>query len=275
MDALAKDEHLLNIGLHETHWGTCKGKTAKGKPCRHSVIYANGYCAQHGGVTSPEDKAAQLALVKAKLLKRIKRGRKKCQEHPSKTCSQTGSAKASIASANPAVAGSQSSPDAQVNGAVDGTAVTATNNSQRTRRNAKNPYPTYPDQRRPRAGKESSSTSKKDGEDHKSLDHKKEPESQVKELNAKAESGIPPDEGENIAGAHVHGAVALTGYSRGDRGQQWRHVGVNRLGQQLVEVPSWSALSVPRGVDNPVQAGWQSVTSPPRHLVEPKCDYDY
>lgn len=36
-------------GFHYTFAGICNGTTKAGTPCRHIVVYANGFCKQHGG----------------------------------------------------------------------------------------------------------------------------------------------------------------------------------------------------------------------------------
>lgn len=61
-----------------TFYGTCTGKTKKGTPCRHTSVYANGRCKQHGG-----DSSAYMALVRERIAekqrRRIERWRRKCQ----------------------------------------------------------------------------------------------------------------------------------------------------------------------------------------------------
>lgn len=93
------------MNLNPTYWGTCKGKTKKGQLCRHTVIFANGFCKQHGGATPPEyakelleRERARLLMVAERFNKRIDRWRRESKNSSggdSKTISLTEPAKAS------------------------------------------------------------------------------------------------------------------------------------------------------------------------------------
>jgi len=61
-----------------TFAGHCKGITEAGTRCQHSVVFANGYCRQHGG-DSTEFLRARLARFKAKALRRHARWRKRME----------------------------------------------------------------------------------------------------------------------------------------------------------------------------------------------------
>jgi hypothetical protein len=55
-----------------TFWGTCKGTTKAGSPCRRTVVYANGYCRAHGG-DSTEFMRERFEKIKARAIARSKR----------------------------------------------------------------------------------------------------------------------------------------------------------------------------------------------------------
>lgn len=59
-----------------TFWGTCKGTTKAGTPCRRTVVYANGYCQQHGG-DSTEFMRERFEKIKAKALRCLRRWEKR------------------------------------------------------------------------------------------------------------------------------------------------------------------------------------------------------
>lgn len=59
-----------------TFAGQCKGTTKAGTPCRHIVVFANGFCKQHGG-DSTEFERERLEQIKKKALRRIKRWKRK------------------------------------------------------------------------------------------------------------------------------------------------------------------------------------------------------
>lgn len=59
-----------------TFWGTCKGTTKAGTPCKRMVVYANGYCQAHGG-DSTEFMRERFAKIKAKAVRRASRWRRK------------------------------------------------------------------------------------------------------------------------------------------------------------------------------------------------------
>lgn len=61
-----------------TFWGTCKGTTKAGTPCKRMVIYANGYCQAHGG-DSTEFMRERFAKIKAKALRRTRRHRRRME----------------------------------------------------------------------------------------------------------------------------------------------------------------------------------------------------
>lgn len=63
-----------------TFFGTCKGTTKAGTPCKHIVVYANGNCRQHGG-DSTEFMRERFEKIKAKALRRAKRWMKRRAEH--------------------------------------------------------------------------------------------------------------------------------------------------------------------------------------------------
>jgi hypothetical protein len=55
-----------------TFWGTCKGKTKTGTPCRRIVVYANGFCYWHGG-DSTEYMRERFRQIAEKAKRRSKR----------------------------------------------------------------------------------------------------------------------------------------------------------------------------------------------------------
>ena len=63
-----------------TFYGKCSGKTKRGAPCRHTSVYANGRCKQHGG-----DSTAYMLAVRDRLAeknrRRIERWRRKMKRH--------------------------------------------------------------------------------------------------------------------------------------------------------------------------------------------------
>lgn len=59
-----------------TFAGRCKGTTKAGTPCRHIVVFANGFCKQHGG-DSTEFERERLERIREKALRRIKRWKRK------------------------------------------------------------------------------------------------------------------------------------------------------------------------------------------------------
>lgn len=58
-----------------TFLGTCKGTTKAGARCKHIVVYANGYCRQHGGDSSKymRQLARRLAAKSRARTERLKR----------------------------------------------------------------------------------------------------------------------------------------------------------------------------------------------------------
>lgn len=63
-------------GKGYTFAGVCKAVTKAGTPCRHIVVYANGYCRQHGGDSS-EFMRERFEKIKAKALRRLRRWKKR------------------------------------------------------------------------------------------------------------------------------------------------------------------------------------------------------
>lgn len=61
-----------------TFAGNCKGTSKAGTPCRHIVVYANGYCRQHGG-DSTEYERARIEQIKAKVLRRHARWKRRIE----------------------------------------------------------------------------------------------------------------------------------------------------------------------------------------------------
>lgn len=59
-----------------TFFGTCKGTTKAGTPCRRTVVYANGLCSWHGG-DSTEFMRERFEKIKAKALHRLRRWKKR------------------------------------------------------------------------------------------------------------------------------------------------------------------------------------------------------
>jgi hypothetical protein len=60
------------MGIEYTFSGVCSGKTKKGLPCKHIVVYANGLCKQHGG-SSLEFMRERFQKINAKATRRMKR----------------------------------------------------------------------------------------------------------------------------------------------------------------------------------------------------------
>ena len=56
--------------------GVCKGTTKAGNRCKHRVVFANGYCKQHGGDSTEFVREKTRRLV-AKLKRRIARLKRK------------------------------------------------------------------------------------------------------------------------------------------------------------------------------------------------------
>ena len=54
----------------------CKGVTKAGTPCRHTVVFANGYCRQHGG-DSTELERERLEQIKQRTLARFRKWKRK------------------------------------------------------------------------------------------------------------------------------------------------------------------------------------------------------
>lgn len=67
------------MALGTTFAGICKGTTKSGTPCRHIVVFANGYCRQHGGESLEYDRefakreAARFEYNRERLLKKAGR----------------------------------------------------------------------------------------------------------------------------------------------------------------------------------------------------------
>lgn len=59
-----------------TFAGRCKGTTKAGTPCRHTSVFANGYCRQHGG-DSTEFERERLERIKQKAIKRFEKWKRK------------------------------------------------------------------------------------------------------------------------------------------------------------------------------------------------------
>lgn len=59
-----------------TFAGRCKGITKAGTPCRHTSVFANGFCRQHGG-DSTEFELERFERIKQKALRRIKKWKRK------------------------------------------------------------------------------------------------------------------------------------------------------------------------------------------------------
>jgi len=61
-----------------TFAGRCKGTTKAGTQCRHVIVYANGYCKQHGG-DSTEFERERFERMKQKAIKRVEKWKRKRQ----------------------------------------------------------------------------------------------------------------------------------------------------------------------------------------------------
>lgn len=61
-----------------TFSGICKSTTKAGTPCKHRVIFANGFCKQHGG-DSTEFMRERVRQLVAKSYARIKRLKRRLQ----------------------------------------------------------------------------------------------------------------------------------------------------------------------------------------------------
>lgn len=59
-----------------TFSGRCKGTTKAGTQCRHIVVFANGFCKQHGG-DSTEFERERLERIREKALRRIRKWKRK------------------------------------------------------------------------------------------------------------------------------------------------------------------------------------------------------
>jgi hypothetical protein len=59
-----------------TFSGRCKGITKAGTPCRHTVVFANGLCKQHGGDSS-EFERERSEQIREKTLQRIRKWKRK------------------------------------------------------------------------------------------------------------------------------------------------------------------------------------------------------
>ena len=59
-----------------TFFGTCKGTTKAGIPCRRTVVYANGLCSWHGGDSS-DFMRERIEKIKAKAVRRLRRWKKR------------------------------------------------------------------------------------------------------------------------------------------------------------------------------------------------------
>lgn len=64
------------MGFGYTFAGHCKGITKAGTRCRRTVVFANGYCKQHGGDSSAFMRE-RMAKIKAKALRRHARWKKR------------------------------------------------------------------------------------------------------------------------------------------------------------------------------------------------------
>ena len=63
------------MGKGYTFTGVCKGVTKAGTTCRHIVVFANGFCRQHGG-DSTEYMRERLDRIRQKALRRMKKWRR-------------------------------------------------------------------------------------------------------------------------------------------------------------------------------------------------------
>lgn len=72
------------MGLGYTFAGTCKGTTKAGTRCRHTVVFANGYCKQHGGDSS-EYMRERVRRIVAKAKRRHARWKKRMEASHGRT----------------------------------------------------------------------------------------------------------------------------------------------------------------------------------------------
>ena len=61
-----------------TFWGTCKGSTKAGSPCKRTIVYANSFCYWHGGDSS-EFMRERFEKIKAKALRRVRRQQRRIE----------------------------------------------------------------------------------------------------------------------------------------------------------------------------------------------------
>lgn len=63
------------MGFGYTFAGKCKGTTRAGAPCRHIVVFANGYCKQHGGDSTEfmRERARQIVEKSRRRTRRLMR----------------------------------------------------------------------------------------------------------------------------------------------------------------------------------------------------------
>jgi hypothetical protein len=59
-----------------TFRGRCKGITKAGTPCRHIVVFANGFCKQHGGDSSAYE-LERMERIREKALRSIRKWKRK------------------------------------------------------------------------------------------------------------------------------------------------------------------------------------------------------
>jgi hypothetical protein len=67
-----------------THSGHCKGITRQGAKCRHTVVYANDRCKQHGGVSPPME-VPTFEEAKEKTVTRMLKANGKAQTRSQRT----------------------------------------------------------------------------------------------------------------------------------------------------------------------------------------------
>jgi len=298
---MAKDDYLLQLGMSDTRFGTCKGKTAKGKPCRHTSVLENGYCLSHGGQT---DRKAQVERAKEKVLRQFARQKKKWNRTSKQDLAGSYPTAQDFVSprkktAHPAKALQSSKPSLPVSGDAPTTDATANKPEPRQRKASSEPTVTSQAPRPKRAGRKHLQHSPdQDGSPKKNGKQKNKKPSLNAALMQSAESTLHAssgqrtnqtisanpikterDEGvgdkgeEHRARAGVDSCVQdeiPSTYSRGNRGDPWRVVGTDSKGRPVVEIPPWSPWSVPRGVYDPRATDWQTQTCPPRRYVEPR-----
>ena len=66
------------MGLGYTFAGHCKGITKAGTRCRRIVVFANGYCRQHGG-SSAKFMRKRIEKIRARALRRHTRWKKRIE----------------------------------------------------------------------------------------------------------------------------------------------------------------------------------------------------